>query len=645
MSTLNDGNQTSLFPDRQTPIQWRATRVPFLFCAMSVSTTQLESTPDKTLRQVSSDLSAEVQLCEDVVKLYDKAADLVQRAVKMTLGFELYPVQRAGGLIMAEGGVAEMQTGEGKTLTATLPLYLHALSGKGAHLATANDYLASRDAEWMQPIFQALGMKVGCVVHGMTDAQRREAYQCDITYGTCREFGFDFLRDRLRKRQIDESKTLFGENQARGARSLFVQRRPHYILVDEADSLLIDDARTPLVISASPSEAQKREVELYYWCAKLSPEMVDEQDYQYDREKRKVELTNQGMARVRGAVKSEDLEGLSLVDFYDFMERGIKVNRDFHLDQHYVILEGKVVIIDESTGRIADGRRWSKGIHQAIEAKEKQNIEIQTSNAAQITIQQFCNRYPIISGMTGTAMECKREFKRVYRSPVRKVPTNRPNQRRALPTRFFFSKDAKWDAVVKEIAEVHATGRPVLVGTRTIENSELLSKLLLEAGYRHVVLNARQVEHEAAIVSQAGQQGMITVATNMAGRGTDIKLTADVIEIGGLHVISAELHDSARIDRQLFGRCGRQGDPGSTRLYISAEDQLLELAYGRTRATRMRKVSGWRKEDWWIERFHKAQAKLEHEHFKQRQVMMHSQKENFKALRESGRDPYLDVAD
>ena len=246
---------------------------------MSVSTTQLESTPDKPLRQVSSDLSAEIQLSDDPVKLYDKAADLIQRAVKKTLGFTLYPVQRTGGFIMASGGIAEMQTGEGKTLTATLPLYLHALSGKGAHLATANDYLASRDADWMRPVFQALGMSVGCVVHGMTDSQRREAYQCDITYGTCREFGFDFLRDRLRKRQIEESKTLFGDGQARSNRGLFVQRRPHYILVDEADSLLIDDARTPLVISAAPSEAQKREVELYYWCAKLAPQMLDEQDY------------------------------------------------------------------------------------------------------------------------------------------------------------------------------------------------------------------------------------------------------------------------------------------------------------------------------------------------------------------------------
>ena len=612
---------------------------------MSVESTTKNPASNVTLKQASSDLAARAQMSDDVVSLYPEAADLVARAVKLTYGFKVYPVQRAGGEIMARGGVAEMQTGEGKTLTAVLPVYLHALVRKGSHLATANDYLASRDAEWTKPIYEALGMTVACVIHGMTDSERRDAYMSDITYGTCREFGFDFLRDRLRKRQIQESKTLYGEQQAKSAKSQFVQRRPHYILVDEADSLLIDDARTPLVISASPSDAQKREVELYNWCAKLAPEMEDDVDYKYDREKRKVELTNHGMTHVRSAPKSEGLMGLSLIDFYDFAERAIKVARDFHMDQHYVVLDGKIVIIDESTGRIADGRRWSKGIHQAIEAKEGLDIEIQTNNAAQITIQQLCNRYPIIGGMTGTGIECKREFKRVYKSPVSRVPTNRPSQRRELTPRFFFSKDEKWVAVVEEVAEVSATGRPVLIGTRTIENSELLSGFLEKADIRHVVLNARHVEHEAAIVEQAGQKGMVTVATNMAGRGTDIKLGEGVLDLGGLHVISAELHDSARIDRQLFGRCGRQGDPGSTRLYISAEDQLLELAYGRGKAERMRKVYRWRKEEWWINTFRKAQRKIENEHFKQRQVMMHSQKENFKVLRESGRDPYLDVAD
>ncbi len=612
---------------------------------MSIESTNPKTVDSSPLRQDSSDLSALAQMSDNVVDLYDQAAELVQRAVKQAYGFTIYPVQHAGGLLMATGGIAEMQTGEGKTLTATLPVYLHALLRKGSHLATANDYLASRDAEWTTPIYKALGMTVGCVVHGMNDDERRAAYNCDITYGTCREFGFDFLRDRLRKRQMEERQTFYGERQSRQHRIKGTQRRPYYILVDEADSLLIDDARTPLVISAAPSEAQKREVELYYWCAELAPQMEDDVDYLYDREKKRVDLTNAGMTRIRATNKSEGLKGLSLIDFYDFVERAVKVTRDFHLDQHYVILDGKIVIIDESTGRIADGRRWSKGIHQAIEAKEKLEIEIETNNAAQITVQQLCNRYPIISGMTGTGMECKREFKRVYKSPVSTVPTNRPSQREALPTRFFFSKDEKWAAVVDEIKQVAEVGRPVLVGTRTIENSELLSELLQKAGVRHVVLNARHVESEAAIVAQAGQMDMVTVATNMAGRGTDIKLGDGVEQLGGLHVISAELHDSARIDRQLFGRCGRQGDRGSTRLYISAEDQLLELAFGRKKAERMRKAHRWRKEDWWIEKFYKAQRKIESEHFKQRQMMMHSQKENFKVLRESGRDPYLDVAD
>ncbi len=598
-----------------------------------------------SLRSISAELRGEVQAAGKVLPYYDRAAELVDRAIGMTLGFKLFPVQRVGGRVMAGGGVAEMQTGEGKTMTATVPLYLHALAGKGAHLATANDYLASRDAEWMGPVFEALGLRVGVVIHGLTDAQRRSAYRADVTYGTCREFGFDFLRDRLRRRQVVESERLFGERGSLSLDELCVQRRPNYILVDEADSLLIDDARTPLVISAAPSQAQRREVELYNWCARVVDQFEDETDYHYDREKKKVELTGGGMSLVRSIPKSAELEGLGLIDFYDFMERAIKVVRDFHLDQHYVVRDGKIVIVDESTGRIAEGRRWSKGIHQSIEAKEGQEIEIQTSNAAQITVQQLVNRYPVVAGMTGTAIECSREFRRVYKSACAQVPTNRPSQRKELPTRFFPTKSDKWEAIVAEIEEVRDGGRPVLVGTRTIENSELLSRLLNDARITHVVLNARHVEQEAAIIAQAGQQGRVTVATNMAGRGTDIKLEPEVVEQGGLHVICAELHDSSRIDRQLFGRCGRQGDPGTTRLFASAEDPLLEQAFGRKRAARFRSIQGWRSDEWWIRLFRKAQNRVENEHFRQRQIMMHSQKENFKVLRESGRDPYLDVAD
>ena len=601
--------------------------------------------PLGSLRSLSAELRADVQAAGDVLPFYDRAADLVDRAIGMTLGFKLFPVQRVGGRVMTGGDVAEMQTGEGKTMTATVPLYLHALTGKGAHLATANDYLASRDAEWMGPVYEALGLRVGVIVHGLTDAQRRSAYRADVTYGTCREFGFDFLKDRLRRRQVVENERLFGDRGSMSLDELSVQRRPNYILVDEADSLLIDDARTPLVISAAPSQAQRREVELYYWCARVVDQFEDEVDYHYDREKKKVELTGNGMARVRSIAKTEALEGLGLIDFYDFTERAIKVDRDFHLDQHYVVRDGKVVIVDESTGRIAEGRRWSKGIHQAIEAKEGQEIEIQTSNAAQITIQQLVNRYPFVAGMTGTAIECKREFRRVYKSSCAQVATNRPSQRKELPARFFHTKAEKWDAIVAEIEEVRDAGRPILVGTRTIENSELLSRLLNDARIAHVVLNARHVEQEAAIIAQAGQSGRVTVATNMAGRGTDIKLEPEVVEQGGLHVICAELHDSSRIDRQLYGRCGRQGDPGTTQLFVSAEDPLLEQAFGRKRAARYRKIHAWRSDEWWIRLFRKAQSRVENEHYRQRQVMMHSQKENFKVLRESGRDPYLDVAE
>ena len=610
-----------------------------------IESDQPSSEVARTLRLASADLRAEVQAADEVMPFFKRAAGLVDRAIQQALGFRLYPVQQAGGRVMADGGIAEMQTGEGKTLTATLPLYLHALAGRGAHLATANDYLAQRDADWMGGVYRALGLSVGVVVHGMTDDQRRAAYQCDITYGTCREFGFDFLRDRLRKRQVLENRNLYGDQGPVPAHQLEVQRRPWFILVDEADSLLIDDARTPLVISAAPSQAQRREVALYHWCAAHAADFADETDYHYDREKRRVELTAPGMSRIRAIAKPADLEGLGLVDFYDFMERAIKVARDFQRDQHYVVRDGKIVIVDESTGRIAEGRRWSRGIHQAIEAREQLEIEIQTSNAAQITVQQMVNRYPVVAGMTGTALECRREFKRVYRSATVPIDTNKPSRRQEWPARFFFAKDDKWQAIVTEIQEVSASGRPVLVGTRTIENSELLSGLLQTAAVSHVVLNARHVEQEAAIVAQAGGRGRVTVATNMAGRGTDIKLDEEVAELGGLHVICAELHDSARIDRQLYGRCGRQGDPGTTRLYVSAEDPLLEQAWGRRRAARLRTTHRNKDAEWWIARFRKAQQRVEHEHFRQRQIMMHSQKENFRMLRESGRDPYLDVAD
>ncbi len=404
---------------------------PIPDCRMSSDSPVLQPVKSSSLQPLSlcaasADLRALIQAADNVLPFYDRAADLVDRAVGLTLGFKLFPVQRTGGRVMAEGGIAEMQTGEGKTLTATVPLYLHGLTGRGAHLATANDYLAERDAQWMGPVYEALGLTVGVVVHGMTDDQRRMAYRCDITYGTCREFGFDFLRDRLRWRQIHENERLYGDHGPGALAELGVQRRPHFVVVDEADSLLIDDARTPLVISAAPSQAQRREVALYHWCARQVNQFQDDVDYLYDREKRRVELTGAGMARACSLAKPADLEGLSLIDFYDFLERAIKVDRDYHRDQHYVVRDGKIVIVDEATGRIAEGRRWSKGIHQAIEAMENQDIEIQTSNAAQITIQQLVNRYPIVAGMTGTAIECRREFKRVYKSRTIRIPTHRP---------------------------------------------------------------------------------------------------------------------------------------------------------------------------------------------------------------------------
>ncbi len=601
---------------------------------------------DRQLLTAGQELMVRAQQGESVMDLFDEAVPLINAASARTTGMQLYPVQVIGARVLTSGGITEMQTGEGKTLTATVPLFLHALAGRGAHLATANDYLAKRDVEWMGPIYRALGLTVGLIVHGMNDEQRRAAYQCDITYGTCREFGFDFLRDRLRRRHITEVRTLFGDMTAAGQlRELNVQRAPHFVVVDEADSLLIDDARTPLVISAAPSEAQRREVALFHWCSKFIDELIDGEDYIYDREKRKVDLTNAGMQRIRAAEKPESLAGCSLIDMYEFSERAIKVGREFFLDQHYVIRDNKIVIVDEATGRLAEGRRWGRGIHQAVEAKEGLQIEIETSNAAQITVQQLINRYPTISGMTGSAWECRREFRRVYRTSTRRIDTNKPLHRYRLPCRFYYTQAEKWAAIVSDIQQISEIGRPVLIGTRTIENSEKLSNLLQEAEIEHVVLNARHIEQEAEIIARAGEPGRVTVATNMAGRGTDIKLGEGVAELGGLHVMCAELHDSSRIDRQLFGRCGRQGDPGTTQQFISVEDPILELAFGRKKARWMRRFHRRRSPQWWIKTFRRAQRIIERMHFRFRQVMLHMQRENHKMLRESGRDPYLDAGD
>ena len=425
-----------------------------------------------------------------------------------------------------------------------------------------------------------------------------------------------------------------------------VHRSPHFLLIDEADSILIDEARTPLIISEpQEEETQDQQKALYTWCARNTDHFEEDEHYWYDRERRKVDLTPEGTALVRAIGKPPILAGVGLLEMYDFVERAIQVGRDFSLNKDYVIRDDEIVIVDEATGRISEGRRWSRGIHQAIEAKESVSITMDTNTSAKITVQAFVARFPMIGGMTGTAASSSREFRKIYRCPVTVIPPNRPSQREQLPTVFKLTEDEKWAAIVEEIKIVHATGRPVLVGTKSIAKSEKLSVLLKQAGISHEVLNARQIEREAEIVASAGEVSRVTVATNMAGRGTDIKISDEVRELGGLHVIGTELHQSQRIDLQLFGRCGRQGDPGQVRQFMSAEDDLLDMAYGKASADRYRRNGKSRSEDSWIRLMNRAQQKVENQHYRSRKMLMYNEKQISKSQREMGLDPILDSFD
>jgi preprotein translocase subunit SecA len=592
---------------------------------------------------------------EPLNRLLPEAFALVREAAKRTLNMRHFDVQLLGGMALHYRAIAEMQTGEGKTLTATLPLYLQALAGYGAHLATVNDYLAKRDAEWMGPIYDALGLSVGVIQTPMNQNQRREAYACDITYGTSKEFGFDFLRDRLLLRRIAEGQTdllaaMLGQQAGADGRGGSgsekpVQRPPHFCLVDEADSVLIDEARTPLIISALPTEEDKAEAELYKWAAAGAPKFEEEEHYTYDPKTQKVELTADGRRLVRNLPRSSATEQVGMIALYEAIELAIRANRAFFLDRHYVIRDGEIVIVDEFTGRLAEGRKWRDGLHQAIEAKENVDVTMATGHAARITIQDYFLRYPNLAGMTGTAINSARELHKIYRLRVIPIPTNRPPIRQQLPTMIFGTMEAKEQAIVDEIEGMQSTGRPVLLGTRSIDKSMRLSKLLNAARIEHQVLTAHHVDKEAEIVAHAGTKNKVTVSTNMAGRGTDIRLGEGVAEMGGLHVICTEMHDASRIDRQLIGRCGRQGDPGTFRQYLALDDDILVMGLGPDRAKRLQEVGkgDGGPFDRLFRLFRKAQRKIERRHFRDRRILMYHEKERKKMQIQMGQDPYLDA--
>lgn len=604
---------------------------------------------DAALRQESLSLRYRAKSGEPLERLLPEAFALVRIAAQRRIDQRHYDVQLLGGMALFERSIAEMQTGEGKTLTATLPLYLYALTGRGCHLATVNDYLAERDAAFLRPVYELLGMSTGVVLANLDNAGRRAAYACDITYGTAKEFGFDFLRDRLLLRRIEQGQAdvfgrLLGEAGA-GDQERPVQRGLHFALVDEADSVLIDEASTPLIIGIAPSGETTVETDCYRWASAVADQFREEEHYELDHHKHKVELTAGGRMYVRRLPKPSELDAVGVVTLYEFVERAIKVSRLFHREQHYVVRDGEIAIVDEFTGRIAEGRKWRDGIHQAIEAKEQIEIIEGHGQAARVTVQDFFSLYERLAGMTGTAASSAGELLGIYKLRVVPIPTNKPPRRKVLPPRVFGTSDAKWAAIVEEVRELHARGQPVLIGTRSIDKSEHISRLLRAEGIEHVVLNAHRHAEEARIVEQAGHRGRVTVATNMAGRGTDIRLGPGVAELGGLFVVATEYHDAARIDRQLIGRCGRQGDVGVCRQYAALDDDLLLNGYG------ARKADGWKEQgrraaencDRWRPLFRRAQRAVERRHYRQRKVLMYHERERHKAHRQMGQDPFLDA--
>jgi preprotein translocase subunit SecA len=530
-----------------------------------------ERLSDAELAAKTAEFRQRLENGEELESLLFEAYAAVREAAKRSLGQRHFDVQVMGAIVLHEGDIAEMKTGEGKTLVATMPLYLNALPGTGVHLVTVNDYLAKRDAEWMGPVYEKLGTRAGFIQNLMPFAERREAYGADITYGTNSEFGFDYLRDNM-------AVSLDG----------VVQRSHAYAIVDEVDSILIDEARTPLIISGEPEVA----AQIYYDFARVARQLeavpasdvpkgeISGADYEYDEKRKTVAPTEQGVEKVERALKIENLYDPRNAQLVNHLIQAMKAQSLYHRDVEYVVQDGEVKIVDEFTGRIMEGRRWSEGLHQAVEAKEGLRIQEEHVTLATITLQNYFRLYEKLAGMTGTAKTEEKEFVEIYGLHVVEIPTNEPVVRQDENDFIFKTKDAKFAAVAEDIKERYEKGQPVLVGTIAVETSEYLSELLKRQGIPHNVLNAKEHEREGEIIKDAGQKQAVTIATNMAGRGVDIKLGEGVVDLGGLYVLGTERHEARRIDNQLRGRSGRQGDPGESRFYLSGQDDLVRLFAG-----------------------------------------------------------------
>jgi preprotein translocase subunit SecA len=600
---------------------------------------EFEKLTDEQLRMKTAEFKERLEKGETLDDLLPEAFATVREAAKRTLGQRHFDVQLMGGMVLHGGKIAEMKTGEGKTLVATLPVYLNALSGQGVHVVTVNDYLARRDSEWMGKVYRFLGLSVGVILHSLNSEERRAAYSSDITYGTNNEFGFDYLRDNMAF-TVDD----------------MVQRELNYAIVDEVDSILIDEARTPLIISGQAEESN----DLYYKFARIVPKLRKDEDYTIDEKARTVAVTEEGVAKVEKMTGVENLYDDANTNLVHHLNQALRAKELMKRDRDYVVKDGEVIIVDEFTGRLMFGRRYSEGLHQAIEAKEGVKIEHESQTLATITFQNYFRMYKKLAGMTGTAETEEAEFRKIYNLEVVVMPTNLAMIRQDHPDVVYKTEKGKFTAVVDEIANVHQTGQPILVGTISIEKSEELSAMLKRRGIPHQVLNAKYHEKEAEIIAQAGRLGAVTIATNMAGRGTDIVLggnaeflardllrsrgidpqqaTAEeyslalaevkqvtatehdrVVALGGLHIIGTERHESRRIDNQLRGRAGRQGDPGSSRFYVAMEDDLMRLFGGEMISGLMERL-GW-SEDMPIEhpaiakRIEAAQRKVEARNF------------------------------
>ena len=599
---------------------------------------------DEQLRGKTFDFKNRISQGEPLEQVLPEAFAVVREAARRTLGERHYDVQLIGGIVLHEGKIAEMATGEGKTLVSTLPAYLNALEGKGVHIVTVNDYLAKRDSEWMGVIYRLLGLSVGVILHELTDPERQTAYRCDISYGTNNEFGFDYLRDNMKFSLED-----------------YVQRDLHYAIVDEVDSILIDEARTPLIISGPSEESTDK----YYKINRVIPSLKQGQDYQLDEKAHSAFLTEEGVAHVEKLIKVDNLYDPGNIETLHHVNQGLRAHTLFKRDVDYVVKEGKVIIVDEFTGRLMPGRRWSDGLHQAVEAKENVRIENENQTLATITFQNYFRMYKKLAGMTGTADTEAAEFRKIYNLDVIVIPTNMPLIRTNHPDVIYKTEEEKFRSAVGEIEELHKIGRPVLVGTISIERSEHLSFLLKKRGIPHNVLNAKHHEREAEIIAQAGRAGAVTISTNMAGRGTDILLGGNpkflakamvgedldpegkekafqealvktvpmvqkekekVIQLGGLHVLGTERHEARRIDNQLRGRSGRQGDPGSSRFYLALEDDLMRI-FGSERISNVMNRLGIEEDQpiehkWVTKAIESAQRRVEAHNFEIRKQLL-----------------------